>query len=64
MMLVAWQIPDLVALFLNAPKVPDTWPDDRFDMVWIFDSAGAGWSFSQKPQLFAWRGQRTSDYVR
>jgi hypothetical protein len=52
--LVAWEhkrIPGLVALFPNAPNVPDTWPDDRFDVVWIFDSTGAGWSFSQKPQL-------------
>jgi hypothetical protein len=52
--LVAWEhkrIPGLVILLPNAPKVPDTWPDDRFDMVWIFDRAGTGWSFSQKPQL-------------
>jgi hypothetical protein len=52
--LVAWEhkrIPGLVALLPNAPKVPDKWPDDRFDVVWILDSAGAGWSFSQKPQL-------------
>lgn len=52
--LVAWEhkrIPGLVALLPNAPKVPDTWPDDRFDIVWIFDSGGPDWSFSQKPQL-------------
>ena len=52
--LVAWEhkrIPDLVALLPNAPRVPAKWPDDRFDLVWIFDSAGAGRSFSQKPQL-------------
>jgi hypothetical protein len=52
--LVAWEhkrIPDLVALLPNAPRVPAKWPDDRFDVVWIFDSAAGGWSFSQKPQL-------------
>ena len=38
----------------NAPKVRDEWPDDRFDMVRIF-SAGAVWSFSEKPKLFLGR---------
>jgi hypothetical protein len=52
--LVAWEhtlIPQLVALLPNPPRVPGKWPGDRFDVVWIVDSAGAGWSFSQKPQL-------------
>ena len=52
--LVAWEhsvIPELVALLPNPPRVPDKWPGDRFDVVWIVDKAGTGWSFSQKPQL-------------
>ena len=52
--LVAWQhelIPGLVGLLPNAPDVPQKWPDDRFDMVWVFDPAGTGWAFSQVPQL-------------
>jgi hypothetical protein len=55
--LVAWEhkrIPDLVTLLPNAPRVPAKWPDDRFDLVWIFDGAEGGWSFSQKPQLLLW----------
>jgi hypothetical protein len=37
----------LAALLPGAPPVPKIWPDNRFDLVWIFDRAGAGWSFSQ-----------------
>ena len=52
--LVAWEhtvIPQLVALLPNPPHVPGKWPGGRFDMVWIVDKAGSGWTFSQKPQL-------------
>lgn len=52
--LVAWQhelIPALVGLLPNPPTVPQKWPGDRFDMVWVCDQAGTGWSFSQVPQL-------------
>jgi hypothetical protein len=51
--LVSWEhkrIPKLVAMLPGAPPVPQDWPDDRFDIVWVFDRAGAGWSFSQIPQ--------------
>jgi len=31
---------------------PDSWPDERFDVVWVLDRDGAGvWRFSQVPQL-------------
>jgi hypothetical protein len=52
--LAAWEhqlIPSLVGLLPNAPNVPPKWPDDRFDIVWVFDAAGLGWTFSQIPQL-------------
>lgn len=52
--LVAWEhqlIPAMVALLPNAPSVPQYWPGDRFDIVWVLDRAGDGWSFSQIPQL-------------
>jgi broad specificity phosphatase PhoE len=35
------------------PSIPSKWPDDRFDLVWIFEppaSAGRRWSFVQIPQ--------------
>jgi hypothetical protein len=33
-------------------KCPTHWPDDRFDVVWIFERGphGSGWTFSQIPQ--------------
>jgi broad specificity phosphatase PhoE len=52
--LIAWEhklIPALIGLLPNAPKVPDAWPDDRFDMVWVLDRMASGWTFSQVPQL-------------
>jgi hypothetical protein len=33
------------------PTPPRHWPDDRFDMVWIFTRSGIGWRFEQIPQL-------------
>jgi hypothetical protein len=52
--LVAWEhkrIPGLVGLLPGPPSVPSDWPDDRFDLVWLFDRTDTGWSFSQLPQL-------------
>ncbi|WP_321936568.1 MULTISPECIES: phosphoglycerate mutase family protein [unclassified Paraburkholderia] len=51
--LIAWEhkvLPSLIGHIPRVPTVPATWPDERFDMVWIFDRAGEGWSFSQLPQ--------------
>lgn len=39
------------AIVGNAEMVPQNWPDDRFDVVWVLDRQLAGWSFSQVPQL-------------
>ncbi|ACD20062.1 phosphoglycerate mutase family protein [Paraburkholderia phytofirmans] len=52
--LIAWEhkvIPSLIGLVPDAPTVPSSWPEDRFDMVWILDHAADKWSFSQLPQL-------------
>jgi broad specificity phosphatase PhoE len=55
--LVAWEheaIPTIAqAILRQAGSCPANWPDNRFDLVWVFDRAiGAGpWSFSQVPQL-------------
>jgi len=32
-------------------RTPQLWPDDRFDLVWVFESDEEGWHFSQVPQL-------------
>lgn len=53
--LVAWQhqdIPALVDLIAGAGTSPSPWPGDRFDMVFVLDSAdGVTWTFSQVPQM-------------
>jgi len=52
--LVCWEhqlIPSLVGRLPNAPKVPQIWPDDRFDIVWVLDPDNGSWKFSQIPQL-------------
>jgi hypothetical protein len=52
--LVAWEhklIPALVERLPDPPSIPGDWPDDRFDVVWLFDRTDTGWSFSQLPQL-------------
>jgi broad specificity phosphatase PhoE len=52
--LVAWEhkrIPELVGLLPKPPRVPSNWPDDRFDLVWLFVRTDTDWSFSQLPQL-------------
>jgi broad specificity phosphatase PhoE len=51
--LVAWEhkhIP-LIADHLTS-HAPQTWPGDRFDVVWIFDRQSSGsYSFAQVPQM-------------
>ncbi len=58
--LVSWvhpEIPDLATQLPNVtPAAPKIWPDDRYDIVWVFvkttTSGGqTGYRFSQVPQL-------------
>ena len=53
--LVCWEhkiLPTIVkGLGSVSPTPPTVWPDDRFDVVWVFTRAGAGWDFTQVPQL-------------
>ena len=40
------------AILGNDTTAPQTWPDDRFDVVWIFDRDATGtYRFDQRPQL-------------
>jgi hypothetical protein len=52
--LVAWEhenIPPMARLLVpETAAVPD-WPEDRFDMVWVFDRVDARWHLTQVPQL-------------
>ncbi len=56
--LIAWEheaIPAIAELLLGGNQgVPQHWPDDRFDLVWVFDRPdGHGlWGFTQVPQRF------------
>jgi hypothetical protein len=54
--LICWQreyIPEIASYIMdNNRNVPDDWPEDRFDMVWVFDlerSTGK-YKFKQVPQ--------------
>lgn len=54
--LIAWQhdqIPAIGnAITGNSTTVPQEWPAERFDMVWVFAaSSGGGYEFTQVPQL-------------
>ncbi|MEO6956970.1 MAG: hypothetical protein ABI137_09555 [Antricoccus sp.] len=53
--LISWQhesIPAIVShLGSVIPTPPPTWPDSRFDMVYVFIRSGDHWVFTQVPQL-------------
>lgn len=52
--LVCWEhrvLPDIAARLCPTKQVPNQWPDDRFDMVWILDRKARGFVFSQTAQL-------------
>jgi hypothetical protein len=54
--LISWEhkrTPLIANAVLGNTGAPQTWPDDRFDVVWVFDldaSSGA-YRFSQIPEL-------------
>lgn len=53
--LVAWEHKAIVdignALMGASDRTPQSWPEDRFDIVWVFDREGSSWRFRQVPQL-------------
>jgi hypothetical protein len=55
--LIAWHheaIPTLANAILGSDTMcPQHWPEERFDVVWVFDRAPGqvGWQFSQVPQM-------------
>jgi hypothetical protein len=32
-------------------ELPSSWPEERYDIVWVFERDERAWSFSQVPQL-------------
>ena len=54
--LICWQreyIPDIASLILGNKKMaPSDWPEDRFDMIWVFDldRSSSRYKFKQVPQ--------------
>jgi broad specificity phosphatase PhoE len=54
--LICWQreyIPEIAAHILNRDDiVPRAWPENRFDLIWVFDldHSGTGYKFRQIPQ--------------
>lgn len=54
--LICWQreyIPDIASLILGKKTIaPSDWPEERYDMVWVFDldRTSSTYSFAQVPQ--------------
>ena len=54
--LICWQreyIPDIASYILGNKKIaPSNWPEDCFDMIWVFDlvSSSSKYTFKQVPQ--------------
>jgi broad specificity phosphatase PhoE len=54
--LVAWEhhlIPSIATLLVgDASRVPQIWPDDRYDVVWVFDAGRPGQTgFREVPEM-------------
>jgi broad specificity phosphatase PhoE len=61
--LISWEhkrIPKIAnAILGDDSTAPQAWPDERFDLVWVFDrQPDGGYAFSQRPQLLL-GGDRT-----
>lgn len=62
--LIAWQHDDIPAMgqiiLGDGGTVPQKWPGDRFDLVWVFTAQSGGYSFVQVPQLLLAGDQATT----
>lgn len=49
--LICWQHQDIPAIgnliVGDTTTVPQSWPEDRYDLIWVFNRTEAGWSFRQ-----------------
>jgi broad specificity phosphatase PhoE len=53
--LIVWHhgtIPDFIRSFplTNASEVPEAWPEDRFDLIWVLSPSGDGYEWHQAEQ--------------
>ncbi len=64
--LIAWEhqlIPSIANMFAaDTSRVPPIWADDRYDLVWVFESMGQGgrFEFHEVPQMLLAGDQSTS----
>ena len=52
--LIAWShghIPKIAGAICSGLPIPSEWPEDRFDLVWVFDRSSRKTTFKQVPQL-------------
>ena len=53
--LIAWKHRNMHvianAILGNTTTAPQTWPLDRFDVVWVLDRKDKSWTFTQVPEL-------------
>ncbi|HET7714398.1 MAG TPA: hypothetical protein VFK86_02115 [Bauldia sp.] len=49
--LICWQHEDIPAIgnliMGNTTSVPQHWPEDRYDLIWVFEREGRGWRFRE-----------------
>jgi len=49
--LICWQHEDIAAIgnliVGNGTTVPQTWPENRYDLIWVFDRTAERWTFRQ-----------------
>jgi hypothetical protein len=63
--LICWQreyIPEIASHIMGSKKqVPQNWPEDRFDMIWVFDlnRSSGKYKFKQVPQRLLVRDSAT-----
>lgn len=51
--LIAWShghIPKIASAIAPEASLPEEWPEDRFDLVWVFDRSSKKVTFTQVPQ--------------
>ena len=51
--LIAWShghIPKIARAIAPGATLPEAWPEDRFDLVWVFDRSSKKVTFTQVPQ--------------